>query len=113
MRRNDFQISEHFNLIEFQCPCCHTVMLHPMLVRKLEALRALRGRRLSISCAYRCAKFNSSVGADLRSPHRLGIAADIKVAPRECESFAKDAASCGFARILPRADKSYVHLEIR
>jgi len=88
-------------------------MLHPMLVRKLEALRALRGRRLSISCAYRCAKFNSSVGADLRSPHRLGIAADIKVAPRECESFAKDAASCGFARILPRADKSYVHLEIR
>ncbi len=32
MRLNDFQLTENFNLKEFECPCCHTVLLHPLLV---------------------------------------------------------------------------------
>ena len=35
MRLNDFQISPNFNLREFQCPCCHAVIVHRKLVSLL------------------------------------------------------------------------------
>ena len=38
MRLNDFRLTENFNLKEFECPCCHTVLLHPLLVLKLQKL---------------------------------------------------------------------------
>ena len=56
MRINEFQLTEHFSLVEFQCPCCHTVLLAPRLVLMLEALRQTCGggprrgsRRLNVS----------------------------------------------------------------
>ena len=49
MRLNDFQLTENFNLKEFECPCCHTVLLHPLLVLKLQKLRDEWGLPLIIN----------------------------------------------------------------
>jgi len=38
---NNFQLTKHFKLSEFQCPCCQTVKLYPYLVEMLEKLISL------------------------------------------------------------------------
>ena len=39
MSLNDIKISENFSLREFQCPCCHAVMIHPRLAAALQVAR--------------------------------------------------------------------------
>lgn len=112
-RLNDFQLTEHFNLIEFQCPCCHTVMLNPQLLRRLEALRARRGGKpLIINSAFRCASHNTDVGGVRGSLHTLGQAADIRVPRAEQESFCCDALKEGFRKALRYGPRGFVHLEL-
>ena len=62
MRLNEFQITENFSLREFQCPCCHTVMLHPKLAASLQKLREAWGKPLTVTSGYRCARHNAEVG---------------------------------------------------
>ena len=79
MRLNDFQLTENFNLKEFECPCCHTVLLHPLLVLKLQKLRDEWGLPLIINSGYRCEVHNREVGGVIRSLHKVGQAADVTV----------------------------------
>ena len=82
MKLNDFQLTEHFNLREFECPCCRTVKLDPNLVEALEELRRyIADKPIIVTSGYRCHKHNASPnvkGATL-SDHLLGVATDIVV----------------------------------
>ncbi len=112
MRLNDFQLTNNFNLKEFECPCCHTVLLNPLLVLNLQKLRDEWGRPLIITSGYRCEFHNREVGGVKRSLHRLGQAADVQVMGSEQERFRNLAAKCGFGKIIGYSHRNFMHLEI-
>ena len=87
MRLNDLRVSLHFSLREFECPCCHRVRLHPLLLVRLEELREAWGRPLLLTSGYRCDPHNARVGGVPKSAHRLGLAADVAVPGEDQEAF--------------------------
>lgn len=113
MRINDLQLSDHFNLREFQCPCCHTVRIHPRLVRMLEGLREKWGFPIVLTSGYRCVSHNREVGGVTGSLHILGQAADIAVSGPRQSVFCELARREGFNSVLPNYERNYVHLGIR
>lgn len=76
---NYIKIAYHFNLQEFECPCCKRVMLHSDLLKKLSLLRREIKEPLYINSSYRCEKENRKVGGVPRSYHLFGMAADVTV----------------------------------
>ena len=112
MHINDIRIAEHFSLREFQCPCCHRVMIHPGLLMMLVKLRALWNRPMIVTSGYRCAGHNGKVGGVPRSLHMVGQAADIAVMARDQPMFAEYARKAGFSTVLSHRSRNYVHLGI-
>lgn len=112
MRLNDFQLTENFKLIELQCPCCHTVKIHPKLVQRLQELRSALGRPLRVTSGYRCAAHNDEVGGVTNSLHRRGLAADIAIAYIQQPAFCDAALAAGFTKALAYHGRGFVHLEI-
>ena len=70
-------LSEHFSKKEFECPCCHQVIINKKLIEKLEKVRTAIGNNpINITSGYRCKKYNTSIDGDINSPHLVGLAAD-------------------------------------
>jgi uncharacterized protein YcbK (DUF882 family) len=111
-RVNDLKLTEHFALREFECPCCHTVKLHPGLVRRLEALRGGLRKPVLITSGYRCPVHNEEVGGVANSAHLLGTAADVGVASAEQVHFRLLAEAAGFRKIICYPIQNFVHLNI-
>ena len=111
MRLNDFQISENFNLREFQCPCCHAVMLHGRLLASLQRLRDMLSRPVIITSGYRCTAHNKAVGGVKNSLHMRGLAADIASDGAMMESLRDLARVAGFSRVITYPARSFAHLE--
>jgi uncharacterized protein YcbK (DUF882 family) len=78
---NDFQISENFNLQEFECTHQNHrhVQVDLELITKLEKLRKRLGLPMIVNSGYRCPKRNQQVGGAEKSQHLLGKAADISL----------------------------------
>lgn len=112
MRLNDFQITPNFNLREFQCPCCHAVVLHRRLAAAMQRLRGLCARPLVVTSGYRCAPHNAAVGGVANSFHRRGLAADVAVPAGSQSLFREMAKEAGFARAIAYPERSFVHLEV-
>ena len=80
--------SEHFSAAELMCHgasqghcgCGPETAnnVSPLLLEKLEALRAMIGGPIEISCAYRCPAHNAEVGGVPNSQHVDGTAADVQ-----------------------------------
>ena len=80
--------SEHFSAAELMCHgasqgSCNcgpetANNVSPLLLEKLEALRAMIGGPIEISCAYRCPAHNAEVGGVPNSQHVDGTAADVQ-----------------------------------
>ena len=80
--------SEHFSAAELMCRgasqgSCNcgpetANNVSPRLLEKLEALRAMIGGPIEISCAYRCPAHNAEVGGVPNSQHVDGTAADVQ-----------------------------------
>ena len=80
------KLSEHFDDYEFWCKgedqgtcnCGHSLKIDPLLIKKLEELRAdIGGYPLYINSGYRCKVHNARVGGAYNSQHTMGTAADI------------------------------------
>lgn len=112
MRLNDFQLAEYFNLAEFQCPCCHSVKLHPMLLRSAIKLRSAWRRVVIINSAYRCGEHNARVGGTAASRHRQGRALDISVPGGVAENFRPLALNCGFEKVILYPSRGFAHVEL-
>ena len=110
-RINDFALSAHFRLREFECRCCGTVKLSARLVERLEALRARRGAPVLITSGYRCPRHNAAVGGVENSRHMRGTAADIHVEPDELERLVELARGLGFVEVV-RGRKRHLHLAV-
>jgi uncharacterized protein YcbK (DUF882 family) len=112
-RINDIIISPHFNLSEFACLCCNRVMLHPLLLEKLEKLRKVIERPIHITSGYRCFKYNQKVGGVANSYHCIGLAADIKVKDIHLIELLDYAEEIDFTGIGLYEKKHFLHLDVR
>jgi uncharacterized protein YcbK (DUF882 family) len=110
---NDIIIAPHFHLSEFACPCCRRVMLHPLLLEKLEKLRKIVERPIHITSGYRCFKYNRKVGGVDNSYHLIGLAADIQVKDLHLTQLLAHAEEIDFAGIGFYEKKNFLHLDVR
>lgn len=109
---NDIRVSPHFTLREFQCRCCGAVMLSPLLLEKLEALRAALGCPVVLTSGYRCRTHNSRVGGAVRSLHMRGMAADIAADAARQDAVESVAQGLGFKELIRGGAKNYIHLAV-
>ncbi|MDR3321416.1 MAG: peptidase M15 [Synergistaceae bacterium] len=107
---NDFALTPHFRLCEFECRCCRTAMVASELPGMLEELRAAWGRPIRITSGYRCERHNIAVGGALRSLHRLGRAVDISATRSEQIMIIDMAKAAGFSSILLGNERNYIHI---
>jgi uncharacterized protein YcbK (DUF882 family) len=109
---NNFQISEHFKLSEFECREGREVKLHKGLIIKLEKLRKRIGQPLIINSGYRTPEYNKKIGGAEKSQHMKGTAADIrKVDGLTIDEMASLAEAVGFDGI-GKYD-NFIHVDVR
>lgn len=108
----DKQLTPHFSLSEFRCPCCDDVIetAAQKLAEALEPARELYGP-IHIWSGYRCPNHNYHVDGALFSQHLLGLAADIAVDGDAARyELITSLLECGFKRLGIAA--KYVHADI-
>jgi uncharacterized protein YcbK (DUF882 family) len=83
------KISEHFEEVEFLCPCCQKLppdfrdgdgsltAPYQFFFDQLEDIRRAWQRPMPISSGYRCSKKNVAVGGEPLSVHLFGLAIDM------------------------------------
>ncbi|HUT04247.1 MAG TPA: D-Ala-D-Ala carboxypeptidase family metallohydrolase [bacterium] len=114
-RINDLQVSEHFNLREFQCPCCALVKLDSRLITALESLRAnIGGKPIIVTSGYRCSDHNKMLCGAINSDHLHGWAADIVVRGMDAHEIALAAEALPdlIKRIGTYRDRICVHIGV-
>lgn len=113
MALNDFQLTEHFNLREFQCKCgCQQVKIGHDLVMALEQLRRKMGVPITVVSPYRCPTYNAKVGGAKDSFHIQGRAVDI-TAKVDLNTICKAAKEIGFKGIGKYPNQNFIHLDNR
>jgi hypothetical protein len=76
----DRQLTEHFWLSEFVCPCgCHGDWVDEGIVQILQDFRWFVNRPIKITSGVRCEEWNAHVGGKPDSLHISGRAADFRV----------------------------------
>ena len=112
---NNFQLSENFNLQEFECthPDHRHVKVDDELVEKLQELRTELGQALIVNSGYRCPERNEQVGGAANSQHMKGTAADIHLNNLHYDigEIAEKAKEIGFTGI--GLYNSFIHLDVR
>ena len=84
------------------------------LVDALEAFRALVGKPVIVSSAYRCPRHNAEVGGAPHSEHVEGLAADIRVVGMTAGQLEAIARKISAIRGIGRADhQQYIHVDVR
>lgn len=72
-------MAKYFDDYEFACECCGESLINPLLLEKLDILRAEYKYPIYVSSGYRCFEHNEEIGGEINSQHLLGNAADIYV----------------------------------
>lgn len=108
-------VTPHFQYSELACPCCNILKLSDLFyshMRKLEYLRVLCNRPLTINSGYRCAKHNKEVGGVNESMH-LRFATDVRFTSgkNDIDLLHKYSVDAGFTGI-GRYD-TFIHLDCR
>ena len=115
MSINDFQLTNNFNLSEFECthPEHRHVQVDTELVDKLQKLRKRLGLPMVINSDYRCPERNKQVGGADRSQHLLGKAVDISLDNQKLniETISDMAKKIGFKGI--GLYDTFIHLDVR
>lgn len=73
------QLSKNFNEREFACRHCGAVHIEPELIKRLQALRDVLGKPITVTSGYRCPAHNKAIGGAKQSRHMQGQAADLVV----------------------------------
>jgi len=74
---------KHFEMSEFECPCCNQIFMHGDFLISLDDARELADVPFKITSGYRCSKYQKALkerGYDTAhgiSPHQKGVACDI------------------------------------
>jgi len=110
---NDIELTEYFSLFEFECPCCRQVMLSPDLLVRLNHLRMVINKPISVNSGYRCKEENHRIGGVTGSYHLLGMAVDIHVKDFLLFDLLLYAQEMDFTGIGFYEKENFLHLDIR
>lgn len=118
---NKVQLSKNFNSYEFRCglgrTCpCSTILIDDKLVEYLQKIRDHFGKPVTITSAYRCPSYNSTVSKATSSYHTKGMAADIQVkgvTPRDVAKYAESIGILGIGLYETDKDGHFVHIDTR
>lgn len=69
---------KHFDVTEFDCPCCSGNAMTGEVLDGIDLARSLAGVPFVINSGYRCETHNAKVGGSPTSSHMNGTAVDIK-----------------------------------
>jgi len=104
----------HFSEAELACHHCGVNGCKQSLVDALEAFRAIVGKPVIVSSAYRCPQHNAEAGGAGRSEHVEGLAADIRVAGMNTAEMETTARKIPAIRGMGRNDhQDYIHVDVR
>lgn len=98
-------LSEHFSLKEFICPCCGKAAPSKLLIQRLEKLyQLMNAKSVVITSGYRCPSYSKKIGGYANDAHTCNIAADIIVNKKSggtytAEDIAEAAERVGFGGI--------------
>lgn len=116
-------ISPHFTEFELAChgnTCgpngtgCHVNACKQELLDALEQFRAIVGKPVAITDAFRCPIHNAAVGGVPDSEHVQGIAADIRVEGMSGAELEAAALKCPLITGIGRSDEPpYIHIDTR
>jgi uncharacterized protein YcbK (DUF882 family) len=113
------QVSNHFHLAEFECPCkkCDQELqyIDQELVAKLEKTRATYGSALKVNSGYRCPAHNKEVGGAADSAHVKGLAADITPLRKTLDDLDSLYEICynEFSNIGDGRNLTFIHVDVR
>jgi len=108
----DKRLTKNFLYSEFTCKCgCGFNAIQIVFVRRLQMIRTLIRRPLTVVSGCRCTKHNRYVGGATKSRHLRGIAVDVKATGLTPKQIASIARSLGFGGI--GIGKTFVHLDFR
>jgi len=110
---NRVRLSQSFSLDEFQSPDTCQVIIHPILLVRLQALHDKLGVPIKINSGYRTRKRNEEVQGSENSFHLYGMAADIIVPILDRLVVARSAVEVGFNGVITYKDKPHIHVDIR
>lgn len=110
---NNLRLSKFFNLSEFECPCCHKVMISEILYQKLYRLRLNIDKPIKINSGYRCTAYNIQVDGEEHSYHLQGLAVDISVPGMILLDLYNVAKDLNFTGIGFYEKKNFLHLDVR
>jgi len=104
----------HFSATELACHHCGVNECTQSLVDALEAFRAIVGKPVVVSSAYRCQQHNAEAGGADRSEHVEGLAADIRVKGMPAAQMEALARKIPAIRGIGRNDhQEYIHVDVR
>lgn len=105
------KLSQHFHSDEFSCPCCDKSKVTGELVLKLQELRDIINKPITINSGYRCYNYNDRIGGYVDSPHLAGEAADISIKDMSTVTIAMIA--CKISGIRIGLYPNHVHIDVR
>jgi len=109
--------SNYFSAEELDCNCgeCDGEMNEEFLTQ-LDILRAIYGRPMHLSSAYRCKEYNYVVGGANNSPHLKGLAVDVVVSGVNAYDLVSSALDIGFSGVGVRQEGNwsgrFIHLDM-
>lgn len=110
--------SENFLWSELQCKCgCGVKNISPQAIEKLQLMREIVGRPMTINCAARCPLHNVRVGGAPRSQHRCteniqSTAFDISLHGHDKDRLIRAAERVGFGGIGSNY-RTFIHVDDR
>lgn len=110
-------LSPHFSRAEFNqhrnpLPL-NQVKVDPKLVERLEVLRAMVGKPITLNSGYRSPEYNKKVGGAGHSQHMQGKAADIMVAGMTSKELQVLAKKAGFTFTQTYPHLPHLHVDVR
>ena len=108
--------TEHFTERELACPCCGINRMVTPFMAKVEAMRSVFGKPLTVSRAYSCSKHNMEVSkTGPNGPHTTGHAIDIVISGEDDYALLDIALTIGFNGIginqKGPMDKRFLHFD--
>lgn len=103
----------NFNENEFRCRHCGAVDMNPEFMAKLQHLRSIYGKPLTITSGYRCPQHPAEVGKVTTGAHTTGKAADIAVQGSAAHDILRLATHLGFGGIgiQQKGASRFIHLD--
>ena len=113
-------LSRNFSRYEVQCSCgCGASWVSPKLIEKLQHVRDVLGKPMTITSGVRCESFNKSINGSLVSSHMpdadgMGLAVGIACTTSQARYKMVDVAIKFFRRIGIAGEHSgnFIHLDV-